>query len=45
MAITAIKQKRISDEVFEQMKEHIISGDWAPGKRYPASLNWLNCLT
>jgi GntR family transcriptional repressor for pyruvate dehydrogenase complex len=38
MAITAIKQKRISDEVFEQMKEHIISGDWAPGKKIPGEL-------
>ena len=38
MAITIIKQKRISDEVFEQMKEHIISGEWAPGKRIPGEL-------
>jgi GntR family transcriptional repressor for pyruvate dehydrogenase complex len=38
MAITAIKQKRISDEVFEQMKEHILSGEWAPGKKIPGEL-------
>ncbi|HAA25445.1 MAG TPA: FadR family transcriptional regulator [Ruminiclostridium sp.] len=38
MSITAIKQKRVSDEVFEQMKEHIISGEWAPGKKIPSEL-------
>jgi len=38
MAITAIKQKRISDEVFEQMKEHIITGEWAPGQKIPGEL-------
>ena len=38
MAITTIKQKRISDAVFEQMKEHIISGEWAPGNKIPGEL-------
>lgn len=37
-AITAIKQKRISDEVFDQMKEHIITGEWAPGQKIPGEL-------
>ncbi|NLG89655.1 MAG: FadR family transcriptional regulator [Clostridiaceae bacterium] len=36
MTITAIKPKRISDEVFEQMKEHIITGEWAPGSKIPS---------
>ena len=39
MAITTIKQKRISDAVFEQMKEHIISGEWAPGNKIPGGWN------
>lgn len=38
MAIKAIQQKRISDEVFEQMKEHILSGEWGPGKKIPGEL-------
>lgn len=38
MAITSIQQKRIGDEIFEQMKEHIISGQWAPGKKIPGEL-------
>ncbi len=38
MAITAIRQKRISDEVFEQMKEHILSGEWGTGKKIPGEL-------
>jgi len=35
MAITAIKKKRISDEVFKQIKDHIIKGEWAPGEKIP----------
>jgi GntR family transcriptional repressor for pyruvate dehydrogenase complex len=38
MAIKVISQKRISDEVFGQMKEHIISGEWAPGTKIPGEL-------
>jgi len=38
MSIRAIERKRISDEVFEQMKEHIISGEWAPGTKIPGEL-------
>lgn len=38
MAITAIRQKRISDEVFDQMKEHILSGEWGTGKKIPGEL-------
>ncbi|NLO39704.1 MAG: FadR family transcriptional regulator [Ruminiclostridium sp.] len=38
MAITAIHQKRISDEVFDQMKEHILSGEWGAGKKIPGEL-------
>lgn len=38
MAITVIKQKRISDEIFEQMKKHIITGEWPPGEKIPSEL-------
>lgn len=38
MAITAIRQKRISDEVFEQMKANILSGEWGTGKKIPGEL-------
>ncbi len=38
MAITVIKQKRISDEIFEQLKKHIISGEWSPGEKIPSEL-------
>jgi GntR family transcriptional repressor for pyruvate dehydrogenase complex len=38
MAITAIEKKRVSDEVFEQMKNNIVSGEWAPGARIPGEL-------
>jgi len=38
MSIKAIEKKRISDEVFEQMKDHIVSGEWAPGSKIPGEL-------
>lgn len=38
MAIKAIRQKRISDEVFEQMKANILSGEWGTGKKIPGEL-------
>ncbi len=38
MNIISIKQSKISDEVLTQMKEHIISGDWAPGTKIPGEL-------
>ena len=38
MAITAIKKKRVSDEVFEQMKNNIVSGEWAAGMKIPGEL-------
>ncbi|NLV37059.1 MAG: FadR family transcriptional regulator [Clostridiaceae bacterium] len=39
MVITAIEKKRVSDEVFEQMKNNIVSGEWAPGARIPGELD------
>ncbi len=38
MAITAIKKKRVSDEVFEQMRNNIVSGEWAVGMKIPGEL-------
>lgn len=38
MAIKAIEKKRVSDEVFEQMKDQIVSGEWAPGMKIPGEL-------
>lgn len=38
MAITAIEKKRVSDEVFEQMKNNIVTGEWTPGARIPGEL-------
>lgn len=38
MSIKAIEKKRVSDEVFEQMKDHIVSGEWAPGSKIPGEL-------
>ncbi len=38
MAITAIEKKRVSDEVFEQMKNQIVSGEWSPGMKIPGEL-------
>ncbi len=38
MAITAIEKKSVSDEVFGQMKNNIVSGEWAPGTRIPGEL-------
>jgi GntR family transcriptional repressor for pyruvate dehydrogenase complex len=38
MSIKAIEKKRVSDEVFEQMKDHIVSGEWAPGMKIPGEL-------
>lgn len=37
MAIRAIEDRAsLVDEVFEQMKEHIISGEWEPGEKIPS---------
>ncbi len=38
MAIKVIEKKRISDEVFEQMKDQIVSGEWSPGMKIPGEL-------
>lgn len=38
MNIKPIVQKRVSDEVLDQIKEHIISGEWAPGTKIPGEL-------
>lgn len=38
MSIKAIEKKRVSDEVFEQMKDHIVSGEWAAGMKIPGEL-------
>lgn len=38
MSIVPIKQKRISDEVLDQMKEHILTGEWGPGTRIPGEI-------
>ena len=39
MAIKPIKQKRVSDEVLEQIKDSIISGEWAPGTKIPGEMD------
>lgn len=36
MAIRAIERKKVSDEVFLQMKEMIANGDWKPGDKIPS---------
>lgn len=36
MAIKPIKRSSISNEVFEQIKAEIISGEWQPGTRIPS---------
>lgn len=36
MAITTIKKDSITDQVFNQIKENIISGEWAPGNKLPS---------
>jgi GntR family transcriptional repressor for pyruvate dehydrogenase complex len=38
MPINKILKTKISDEVMEQMKENIISGEWKPGKKIPGEL-------
>ncbi len=38
MSIKAIEKKRVSDEVFEQMKDQIVSGEWSPGSKIPGEL-------
>lgn len=35
MSITPIGRRNVGDEVLEQMKAQIISGDWAPGEKIP----------
>lgn len=39
MAITPIKQKRVSDQVQDQIKDNIISGEWAPGTKIPGEMD------
>ena len=36
MAIQAIDRKKVSDEVFEQIKAMIASGNWKPGDKLPS---------
>ena len=36
MAIQAIERKKVSDEVFEQIKGMIVSGNWKPGDKLPS---------
>ena len=36
MAIQAIERKKVSDEVFEQIKAMIASGNWKPGDKLPS---------
>lgn len=36
MALQAIERKKVSDAVFEQMKNMIASGNWKPGDRLPS---------
>lgn len=38
MNIKPIVQKRVSDEVLDQIKENIISGEWAPGAKIPGEI-------
>ncbi len=38
MNIKPIVQKRVSDEVLDQIKEHIISGEWTPGSKIPGEM-------
>ncbi len=35
MALNQIPKRSVSDEVLEQMKDQIISGEWVPGKKIP----------
>lgn len=36
MAIQKISKARISDQVYQQMQDQIVSGDWKPGTRIPS---------
>jgi len=36
MAITPIKKSNISDQIYNQLKENIITGEWKPGTRIPS---------
>lgn len=38
MSIISIKKQSVSDQVFEQIKQQIISGQWAPGDKIPGEL-------
>lgn len=39
MPINKISKLRISDQVEEQIKEHILSGEWVPGKKIPGEMD------
>lgn len=36
MAIQKISRDSISDQVFAQMKEQILEGEWKPGEKIPS---------
>ncbi|MGM9538531.1 MAG: FadR/GntR family transcriptional regulator [Candidatus Onthomonas sp.] len=36
MAIQKISKARISDQVYQQMQDQIVNGDWKPGNRIPS---------
>lgn len=39
MTIKPIQQKKVSDEVLDQIKDNIISGEWAPGTKIPGEMD------
>ncbi|MBK5243098.1 FadR/GntR family transcriptional regulator [Clostridium sp.] len=44
MAIKPIKQNNISNQVFEQIKAEIASGEWPPGSRIPSENEFVKML-
>lgn len=40
MAIQKISRDSISDQVFVQMKEQILEGEWKPGEKFHLKMNW-----
>jgi len=44
MAIKPVKQNNISNQVFEQIKAELVSGEWAPGSRIPSENEFVKML-
>ena len=40
MAIKKVVKSSVSQQVFDQLREQILSGSWKPGQKLPSETSW-----